>query len=84
VPELRSGVDPLASWLFIGAALINLTPFLGPGYALLVHWTVGPIVQLLVSLIAHGLFIRRVVFGRRFAAGQRDEDLRFFARAHRP
>lgn len=82
-PELRSGIDPLASWLFVTAALINLTPFLAPGYGMRLDQSAIHVFQILISLLGHGLFVRRVVMARRFAAGQRSEDLRFFARARR-
>lgn len=82
-PELRSGVDPLASWLFIGAALINLTPFLGPGYGLPYSDSGWRVAQYLIVLLAHGLLVRRIVTARRFAAAQRADDLRFFARTPR-
>jgi hypothetical protein len=83
VPELRSGIDPLVAWVFAGAAVLDLAPFFAAGTELPYGLTAGRTGQVLVSVVLHALFIARLFRARRFAAAQRDEDLRFFSRPRR-
>ena len=59
------GLDPLFSLPFLLAAWLNFIPAAAGADAL----------QLTIVTITHGLFIVRVVLGRRFAARQRAADL---------
>jgi len=83
VPELRSGIDPLAGWLFIAAAAVNLMRFGTPIMLIDVGLPGSTWLELAVSLALHSLFVVRLSRARRFAATQRDEDLRFFGRTRR-
>jgi hypothetical protein len=71
------GSDPLFTWLFIAATLIDLTPtsVAGP----------RPTIELAIVALAHALLIVRIILARRSAAGQRARDLdryRALAREH--
>jgi len=74
----RTGIDPLASGLFIGAAALNLVP------VLLVSLSEGPNVlgvipaEFAVFAGIHVLFVWRIFKARRFAARQRAADLEIF------
>lgn len=63
----KRGSDPLFAWLFIAAALIDLTPtsVAGP----------RPAFELAVVGLAHAALIVRIILARRSAAGQRARDL---------
>lgn len=62
------GVDPLFSKIFGAAALLNFLPTL-PGRQL-------PLI--VVALLAHGLFVARILKAKKYAAGQRERDLERF------
>jgi hypothetical protein len=83
VPELRSGVDPLAAWLFMSAAVLDFAPFVAMGTGIGLGLTAGLTGQLLVSLAFHAGFVVRLMRARRFAAAQRADDLRFYGRQQR-
>jgi hypothetical protein len=75
----RSRIDPLFTWLFLGAAALNLVgatlsiaslggPTAGPG--------LSP--ELALHSLFHALFAGRLLTARRFARRQRQDDLAFF------
>ena len=74
----KTGIDPLASGLFVGAAALNLVP------VLLVSLAEGPYVfgvvpaEFAVFAGIHLLFVWRILKARRFAARQRAVDLEVF------
>jgi hypothetical protein len=70
-------LDPLFSAAFVSAALLNLVAVLllvaGPGL-----WDAGPATESAVYGGLHAAFIVRVVRARRFASGQRAQELERF------
>ena len=64
----HDGVDPLFSKVFATAALLNLVPSL----------TSRPFGFMLVGFVAHVLFAARILQARKYAAGQRAQDLERF------
>jgi hypothetical protein len=78
-PRLNAGIDPLCSWLFAVATVLNLVPIAftaadGP--------KIGDTlpIELVVWGLFHLLFLVRIARARRFAAAQRAIDLEFFQR----
>jgi len=78
--NLRTGIDPLASWLFATAALLNLLPALVIGLWFPIGPQPGLAVQLVLAAVATALFIVRIFRARAVASIQRDRDLEFFRR----
>jgi hypothetical protein len=78
-PRLNAGIDPLCSWLFATATVLNLVPIAltasdGPRIGDLLP------VELIVWGLFHLLFLFRILRARRFAASQRAIELEFFQR----
>jgi hypothetical protein len=74
-----AGIDPLFSGLFTAAAMLNLAPIA------LLSVEGGPTIgggvplELAVYGMLHAVFIGRIIYARRYAAGQRERDLAFFS-----
>jgi hypothetical protein len=67
---LARGPDPLGAWLFESAVLVNLLHGFTPA-----DWPRRAPVVALALLLAHAALIWRILWARRFAAGQRERDL---------
>jgi hypothetical protein len=80
------GVDPLLTWPFVFATLLNLMIVLimqtDPGpvdEATMATFEGIPPVSFGVFALLHGAFIARLFSARRFARGQRERDLQLFS-----
>jgi len=78
--DLRTGIDPLASWLFAAAAVLNLMPFLAIGLWFPIGHPPGFAFQFTLAAAATVLFLWRIFRARGIAAIQRDRDFEFFRR----
>jgi hypothetical protein len=84
--QAGGGVDPLMTWPFVFATLLNLTVVLimqiDPGpidEATLTSFDSAPPASFAVFALIHAAFLVRVFAARRFARGQRERDLQLFS-----
>jgi hypothetical protein len=80
------GIDPLMTWPFVLATLLNLLVVLilqtDPGpldEASLVSFDAAPPVSFVFFAVLHAGFLVRLFSARRFARGQRERDLQLFS-----
>ena len=86
VKQAGGGIDPLMTWLFVFATLLNLMVVLimqtDPGpieEATLTTFDGPPPASLAFFTVVHAAFLVRVFAARRFARGQRERDLQLFS-----
>ena len=75
-PGGTGGLDALFGWVFAIATLLNFAT----SALLTLGGLEGTFVELLVIGLLHLLFVIRLLNARRFAAGQRQRDLEWFAK----
>ena len=86
VKQAGGGIDPLMTWLFVFATLLNLMVVLimqtDPGpieEATLTTFDGPPPASFAFFTVVHAAFLVRVFAARRFARGQRERDLQLFS-----
>lgn len=84
--QAGGGIDPLMTWLFVFATLLNLMVVLimqtDPGpieEATLTTFDGPPPASFAFFTVVHAAFLVRVFAARRFARGQRERDLQLFS-----